>query len=155
MTAPDAPRKELQFEDLATGMALDSRPRAPVTAEEIIAFARQFDPQPFHLDPEAAKASIFGGLAASGWHTAAMTMRLLVDSVPFAGGSIGAGQEELRWPRPVYPGDVLRIRTEILETRASKSKPEIGLVKTRTTTFNQNDEPVQVMVTNIVMRRKV
>lgn len=155
MTAQASPKSELHFEDLSPGMAIDSARREPVTAEEIIAFARQFDPQPFHLDPEAAKSSIFGGLAASGWHTASMTMRLLVDSVPFAGGSIGAGQEELRWPKPVYPGDVLRIRVEILETRASKSKPQLGLVKTCTTTFNQNDEPVQVMVTNIVMQRRV
>ena len=154
MPATTPAKTELHFEDLTPGMTLESPPRAPVTAEEIITFARQFDPQPFHLDAKAAETSIFGRLAASGWHTAAMTMRLMVDTVPFAGGSIGAGQEELRWPRPVYPGDVLRITCEILETRASRTRPEIGLVKVRTTTLNQADQPVQIMVTNIVIRRQ-
>ncbi|MGZ8363031.1 MAG: MaoC family dehydratase [Caulobacteraceae bacterium] len=146
-------RTPFTFDDMKPGLMVDSEPRSALTKEEIVAFARQFDPQPFHLDEEAGRNSMFGGLAASGWHTAAMTMRLMVDAFPLAGGSVGAGQEELRWPKPVYPGDVLRVRVEVLESRPSKSKPHIGLVKTRTTTFNQHDEPVQIMVTNIVMQR--
>ena len=119
---------------------------------DIKRFAREFDPQPFHLDEEAAKSSMFGGLAASGWHTAAMTMRMLVDSeFKAANGLIGAGFDELKWPRPVRPGDELRVEMEVLEARASKSRPEMGFVKFRMTTLNQRDEPVQVGVCNLVV----
>jgi acyl dehydratase len=126
-----------------------------VEEERIKRFAAEFDPQPFHLDDAAARASLFRGLAASGWHTAAMTMRLLVESdVKPAGGIVGAGFDEFRWPRPVRPGDELRVESEILEVRLSKSRPDQGWVKVRTTTYNQNGEPVQVNVGNLVVPRR-
>lgn len=142
------------LEDLAPGQCFQYGPIS-VDADKIKAFAAEFDPQPFHLDDELARDTLFRGLAASGWHTAALTMRLFVDS-PFkpAGGLIGAGVEELRWPRPVRPGDALRIESEILEVRPSKTRPEQGIVKVRTTTFNQHDEPVQVFIANMVVARK-
>ena len=119
------------------------------------AFAAEFDPQPFHLDEDAARSTFFGGLAASGWHTAAVTMRLLVDSeLKPAGGIIGAGFDEFRWPRPVRPGDELRVECEILEVRQSKSRPEQGMVKFRTNTLNQRDEVVQMSVGNLVVLRR-
>jgi acyl dehydratase len=123
-----------------------------IDAERAKAFPAEFDPQPFHLDQEAASHTIFGGLAASGWYTAAVTMRLLVDSaLKPAGGIVGAGFDELRWPRPVRPGDVLRVESEVLEVRPSKSRPEQGLIKVRTTTLNQNREAVQVLVGNLIV----
>lgn len=107
-----------------------------VEKEDIKAFAAKFDPQPFHLDEAAAHETIFGGLAASGWHTAAMTMRLLVDSeIKPAGGIVGAGFDEFRWPRPVRPGDELRLESEVLDARPSQSRPRQGLIKVRTTTL--------------------
>jgi acyl dehydratase len=118
-------------------------------------FAAQFDPQPFHLEEGAGHASLFGGLVASGWHTAALTMRLIVQSeLQIVGGAIGAGVDQLQWPRPVRPGDVLRVESEVLEVRPSKSRPDRGIVKTRTTTFNQDDQPVMVMVSNLVVPRR-
>lgn len=124
-------------------------------AEAIKGYARQFDPQPFHLDEQAAEATFFKGLAASGWHTVSVTMRLLVDGgLPIAGGIIGAGVDEIRWPRPTRPGDTLRLVTEVLEVRPSKSRPDQGLMKVRTTTLNQKDEPVQVLVSNLVVMRR-
>jgi acyl dehydratase len=142
------------LEDLAVGQVFGSG-SLTVTAEEITAFAAQYDPQPFHLDDAAARQTMFGGLAASGWHTAALTMRLLVggDFRP-AGGIIGGGMDELRWPRPLRPGDTLRLETEVMEVRPSRSKPQQGLVKARTTTFNQHDEPVQVIVANLIVPRR-
>ena len=126
-----------------------------VDAEQIKSFAKQFDPQPFHLDDEAARATFFQGLAASGWHTAALTMRLIVEGdVQIAGGIVGAGADEFRWPRPVRPGDTLTVRSEVLEVRPSKSRPEQGLVKLRSTTFNQDGEPVQIFVANLVVPRR-
>ena len=129
--------------------------RLRVDADQIKAFAAAYDPQPFHLDEEAAKGSFFGGLAASGWHTAALTMRLLVtgDFKP-AGGVVGASNE-ISWTRPVRPGDELRVESEVLEVRPSKSRPAQGLIKVRTTTFNQKDEPVQVLVANLVVPRRI
>lgn len=145
----------LHLEDLAPGQRYGSRKRIAVTADDITGFAARYDPQPFHLDEEAARGSAFGGLAASGWHTAAMTMRMLVESDFWpAGGIVGAGMDELRWPRPVRPGDELRIETEILEVRPSRSRPGQGLVKARTTTFNGRGEPVQVLVANLVVPRR-
>ncbi len=139
------------LEDFAVGQTFGSG-QLRIEAERAKAFAAEFDPQPFHLDEEAARKSVFGGLAASGWHTAAATMRLLVDSeLRPAGGIVGAGFDELRWPRPVRPGDVLRVRSEVLEVRPSKSRPEQGLIKVRTTTLNQNGEAVQVFVGNLIV----
>jgi acyl dehydratase len=144
----------LYLEDLAVGQKFGSG-KAVVEAGRIKSFAGEFDPQPFHLDAVAARATLFGDLAASGWHTAALTMRLIVDGdFKPAGGIIGAGVEELRWPRPVRAGDTLRVESEILEVRPSKSRPEIGLVKVRNTTLNQNDEPVLVQVANLLVPRR-
>lgn len=144
----------LYFEDVAVGQSFRSG-HLEVTAEGIRAFAAEFDPQPFHLDEAAAATSLFGGLAASGWHTAALTMRLLVGSeFRPVGGVLGAGADELRWPRPVRPGDRLHVVSEVLETRLSRSRPEYGLVKLRTTTYNQNHEPVQILVANLLMVRR-
>ena len=142
------------LEDFAAGQKFGSG-SARVDAERVKRFAAEFDPQPFHMDEQAAARSLFGGLAASGWHTAALTMRLLVESaLKPAGGIVGAGFDEFRWPRPVRPGDELRVEVEVLEVRASKSRPEQGLVKIRTTTLNQRGEPVQVSVGNLVVPRR-
>jgi len=144
----------LFFEDFAVGQTFRS-PSRTMTAEAIKAFARDFDPQPFHLDEEAAKRSVFGGLVASGWHTAAMTMRLIVESdLQPAGGTVGAGTEELRWPRPVHPGDALHVEGEVLELRPSRSRPTIGIVKIRCTTVNQAGEPVQISHPVLIVPRK-
>ena len=142
------------LEDFAAGQVYGSR-RITVERERIKSFAAEFDPQPFHLDEDSARRSIFGGLAASGWHTAALTMRLLVegDFKP-VGGIIGAGFDEFRWPLPVRPGDELHVESEVLEVRPSKSRPHQGLVKVRTTTKNQKDEVVQVSVGNLVVPRR-
>ncbi len=142
------------LEDLAVGQTYRSG-RLRVDEARIRSFAAEFDPQPFHLDAEAARRSIFGGLAASGWHTAAMTMRLLVESeFKPAGGIIGAGFDEFRWPLPVRPGDELYLDIEVLEVRPSKSRPNQGMVKVRTTTRNQNGEAVQISVGNLVVPRR-
>src|SRR6476660_3452222 len=145
---------ERYLEDYAVGQTYGSG-RLRVDEGRVKTFAAEFDPQPFHLDDKAAHGTIFGGLAASGWHTAAMTMRLLVDSdLKPAGGIVGAGFDEFRWPRPVRPGDELRIEAEVLEVRPSKSRPEQGMVKRRTTTLNQRNEPVQISVGNLVVPRR-
>ena len=129
--------------------------RIRVDADRIKSFAAEFDPQPFHLDEKAATDSIFRGLAASGWHTAAITMRLMVEgNINPAGGIVGAGFDELRWPRPVRPGDELHVECEVLEVRASKSRPDQGVIKVRSTTLNQNNEPVQVSVGNLIVLRR-
>lgn len=145
---------ERYLEDYAVGQTYGSG-RIRVDEERIKAFAAEFDPQPFHMDDRSATQTIFKGLAASGWHTAAMTMRLMVDGdLKPAGGILGTGFEEFRWPRPVRPGDELRIQCEILDVRPSNSRPEQGLIKVRTTTLNQNDEAVQLQVgTLLVLRR--
>jgi len=142
------------LEDFAAGQSYRSG-RLRVDEERVKTFAAEFDPQPFHLDADAARGSIFGGLAASGWHTAAMTMRLLVESeLKPAGGIIGAGFDEFRWPLPVRPGDELYLDIEVLEVRPSKSRPNQGMVKVRTTTRNQRGEAVQVSVGNLVVPRR-
>lgn len=142
------------LEDFAAGQTFRSG-RQRIDTERIKRFAAEFDPQPFHLDEGAARDSIFGALAASGWHTAALTMRLLVDSeLKPAGGLIGLGFDELRWPRAVRPGDELCVESEVLEVRPSKTRPDQGLVKIRMTTLNQNGEPVQVSVGNLIVRRR-
>ena len=121
---------------------------------EIKAFAHQFDPQPFHLDDAAAKGSLFRGLAASGWHIAAITMRLQVDSgPPLAGGIIGAGGE-IDWPRPTRPGDTLRVESEVLEVTPSKSRPDRGMITLRSQTLNQRDEAVQTLTVKLIVPRR-
>jgi acyl dehydratase len=146
---------ERYFEDFAVGQIFKPSGRVRVEKDEIIAFAKTFDPQPFHLDEEAARHSIFGTLVASGWHTAALTMSLIARSeYRAAGGTIGLGFESLRWPIPVLPGDELRIETEVLETRPSKSRPDRGLLKMRTRTFNQNGAVVQELVANGMVPRR-
>src|SRR5690348_8332813 len=142
------------LEDFAVGQTFGSG-RLRIEQDRIKSFAAEFDPQPFHLDPAAAQHTIFRGLAASGWHTAAVTMRLLVGSeLRPAGGVVGAGFDELRWTHPVRPGDELRIESEVLEVRPSKSRPDLGLIKVRTTTFNQNSEAVQVAVGNLLVQHR-
>ncbi len=142
------------LEDFAAGQTFRSG-RLKLDKDRMTAFAAEFDPQPFHLDEHAARETIFGGLAASGWHTAAITMRLLVESdLKPAGGIVGAGFDDLRWPRPVRPGDELRVEGEILDVRPSRSRPEHGLIKLRTTTLNQNDEAVQLTVGNLFVPRR-
>src|SRR5215813_11726995 len=129
------------LEDYAVGQRFRSG-RLRVDKERIKTFAEEFDPQPFHLDEAAA----------SGWYTAAVTMRLLVESdLKPAGGIVGAGADEFRWPRPVRPGDELRIESEVIDVRPSRSRPDQGLIKVRTTTLNQNDEAVQIIVANLVV----
>jgi len=145
---------ERYLEDFEVGQKFSSD-RLVVEKGRIKTFAAEFDPQPFHLDDDAARNTMFGGLVASGWHTAAITMKLLVESdLKPAGGIVGAGFDELRWPLPVRPGDELRVESEILNVRTSKSQPQQGLIKVRTTTLNQNDEPVQVAVANLVVPRR-
>jgi acyl dehydratase len=142
------------LEDFAVGQTFGSG-RIVVDTEQITRFAADFDPQPFHLDETAAQQTLFRGLAASGWHTAALTMRLLVDGdLRPAGGIVGAGLDELRWPRPVRPGDALRLESEVLDVRPSKSRPRQGMIKVRTTTLNEHDEPVQIQVANLLVSRR-
>jgi acyl dehydratase len=132
----------LYLDDLYVGQRFESRPHR-LDAEQIKAFAAEFDPQPFHLDDEAAKASLFKGLAASGWHTAALTMRLLVESVPLADGLVGA-ELELAWPRPTRPGDVLKVFSEVVEIVPSRSKPNMAIVTLRNETRDQDGELLQL-----------
>ncbi|WP_187336002.1 MaoC family dehydratase [Novosphingopyxis iocasae] len=141
------------YEDLIVGSQRKFG-RYEVTREEVLQFATAYDPQPFHLDDAAAAETYFGKLSASGWHTCAMTMRMMVDSwEDEAQASLGSpGIDELRWLRPVYPGDVLRVESELIEKRRSASRPEMGITKTRQTTFNQKDEPVLSMVANGLIR---
>jgi acyl dehydratase len=129
--------------------------RLRIEGQRALAFAAEFDPQPFHLDGAAARGSIFGELTASGWHTAAMTIRLLVETeLKPAGGLVRAGLDECRWPRPVHPGDELRVEYEVIEVRPSKPRPAQGLIKVRTTTLNQNGEAALVYVVNMVVQRR-
>jgi acyl dehydratase len=145
---------ERYLEDFAVGQRF-STGRHIVDDEQIKTFAAEFDPQPFHVDETAAEKSIFRGLAASGWHTAGITMRLLVhgDLRP-AGGIIGLGLEDMQWPKPVRPGDELHVETEILQVRPSASKPNQGLLKVRNTTFNQKGEAVLLQTVNLLVLRR-
>src|ERR1700753_2570372 len=131
----DSVPNELYFEDLHPGVSFVSVRNYKVTAEEIKEFAEKYDPQPFHLDEAAGESSFFKGLAASGWLTAAIVMRLRVESIKIAGGMIGAGVEEIRWTMPVRPGDALRTEAEIMSVRHSQSRPTFGVVQSRTTVF--------------------
>jgi acyl dehydratase len=142
----------LFLEDLVVGQRFTSAPQT-VTAAEITEFAARYDPQPFHLDATAATGTLFGGLAASGWHTAAMTMPMIIASVPIAGGIIGSGGE-LNWPRPTRPGDTLRVETEVLEITPSRSRPDRGTAVVRCTTLNQHGEPVQTFTPKLVVPRR-
>jgi acyl dehydratase len=144
----EQPVAHLYLEDLHVGQRFTSE---TYRMEEgpIKAFAAEFDPQPFHLDEAAAQASVFRGLAASGWHTAAVSMRLLVSGVPFAHGIIGVGGE-IAWPRPTRPGDTLRVESEIIDIVPSRSKPNQALVTVKNTTLNQNGEPVFVFTVKLL-----
>jgi len=142
--------QDLYFEDLHPGMKFNSNRSYRVTAEEIKEFAERYDPQPFHLDQAAGESSFFKGLAASGWLTAAIVMRLRVESIHIAGGMIGAGVEEIRWMQPVRPGDTLRTEAEILSVRHSSSRPQYGIVRSRTVVFNQRDEIVMRSIVNFL-----
>lgn len=142
------------FEDFQVGMRFRSG-TATVTADEIKTFAQKFDPQPFHLDEAAADKSFFAGLAASGWHTAAIVMRLTVESdLRPAWGTIGAGVENLRWPRALRPGDTVRVDGEVLEVRASRSRPDIGIVRIRSVATNQAGDTVQLSEPALVVPRR-
>ncbi len=142
------------FEDLQPGQTFKTG-RRTLDAESIKAFAREYDPQPFHTDPEAAKSTFFRELVASGWHTMAVTMRLIVEGeFRPVGGVIGGGVDEFRWPKPVRPGDTLTVVSEIIETRPSKSREDIGLVRSRHTTHNQHGEVVQTFIANHVVQRR-
>ncbi len=147
MTAP-----ALYLDDLVVGQTFETASHT-LTAAEIKEFAGRFDPQFFHLDDEAAKDSLFAGLAASGWHVAATTMRLMVQSSVIAGGLIGAGAE-INWPRPTRPGDTLRVVSEVVEVTPSRSRPDRGMVLIRAHTFNQLNEIVQTMASRMVVPRR-
>ena len=143
----------LYLEDVEVGQRFVTASRT-VSTDEIIAFAKQFDPQPFHLDADAAKETFFGGLAASGWQTAALTMRMMVEDGPqMVGGIIGASGE-ISWPRPTHPGDTLHVEAVIEEIKPSRSKPDRGMIKLRIETLNQNDEIVQMFVVNMLGFRR-
>ena len=143
----------LTLEEFTVGMRF-SGGAMQVTAETIKAFAREFDPQPFHLDDEAAKDTFFGGLAASGWHTAAMTMRLLAEFGPPAAGGLIGGSAEIAWPQPTRPGDVLHVECEILAVTPSRSRPERGTVLMRSETKNQHGAVLQVLTAKLVVPRR-
>jgi acyl dehydratase len=154
MANPNEPENKelLYFDDLHVGQRFTSGTHL-IDEAQIKAFARQFDPQPFHLDAEAAKETLFAGLAASGWHTAAISMRLVVESVPISGGIVGAGGE-LTWPTPTRPGATLHVESEILELRPSRSHPDRGMATLRSETVNQHGEVVQVLIAKLVVPRR-
>ena len=133
---------ELYFEDFYVGLMFHSAGTAKVTAEEIKEFGQKYDPQPFHLDEAAGEGSFFKGLAASGWLTAAVVMRLRVQSIQVSGGMIGAGVEEMRWTEPVRPGDTIRTEIEVVGARQSSSRKDYGIVRTRTLAYNQRGQMV-------------
>ncbi len=134
--------QDLYFEDFYIGQLFHSAGTAKVSAEEIKEFGQKYDPQPFHLDEAAGEGSFFKGLAASGWLTAAIVMRLRVQSIKVFGGMIGAGVEEMRWTEPVRPGDSIRTEIEVVSVRHSTSRPDYGIVRTRTLAFNQDSKIV-------------
>jgi acyl dehydratase len=138
------------FDDLKPGDRFVSD-SFTVTETQLIEFAHKFDPQMFHLDTKSAERSIFKGLVASGWHTAAITMRLFVKTLNFAEGAIGLGVDELRWPHAVRPGDMLRVETEILEARPSRSRPNVGVIRLRNVTLNQKDQIAQTMTASALV----
>src|SRR5205809_3897540 len=145
--------KEHYFDDLKVGNRFKSEP-LNVTEKQLIEFAHKFDPQMFHLSRKAAERTIFKGLIASGWHTAAITMRLFVRTLNFAEGAIGLGVDELRWPNVVRPRDVLTVETEIVDVRPSRSRPGYGIIRLRNVTTNQRDEVVQTMLASAMLPRR-
>src|SRR5438477_13065236 len=148
-----SPAEALFLDDLAVGQRFSSGSHT-IDEAQIKAFAAQFDPQPFHLDGQAAKATLFGALAASGWHTAAITMKLLVESgLPLAGGIIGSGGE-ISWPKPTRPGDTLTVLSEIEEVIPSRSRPDRGMVRVRNETRNQHGEIVQLLMAKLIVPRR-
>lgn len=142
--------QEFYFEDFYVGQKFESIGSYKVTAQEIKEFGQKYDPQPFHLDETAGEASFFKGLAASGWLTAAIVMRLRVQSITVAGGMIGAGVEEMRWTAPVRPGDSLRSEIEVLGVRHSQSRPKFGIVRTRSVAVNQRNEVIMRATVNFL-----
>ena len=145
-TATNAPVADRHFEDFVPGQVSEFGPIA-IDEADIVAFARRYDPQPVHIDPHAAMVGPFGGLIASGWHTASLVMRILVEHYLARGAALASpGVDELRWLQPVRPGDVLRVRVTVLEARRSRSKPDRGLVRTRIETLNQDDAVVMSMI---------
>ena len=142
--------KELYFEDFYVGQKFNSIGAARITAAEIKEFGQKYDPQPFHLDEHAGEGSFFKGLAASGWLTAAIVMRLRVDSITVAGGMIGAGVEEMRWTTPVRPGDTIRSEIEVLGVRHSQSRRDYGIVRTRSIAYNQRNEVIMRATVNFL-----
>jgi len=145
---------DLFYEDLELGKKYGSSSLV-VSLEDIVSFAEVYDPQPFHTDPDAARSSVFGELVGSGWHTAALTMRLRVTGeLQLAGGWVGLGVEYLKWPKPVRPGDTLRAEFEVIEKRESQSNPGRGVIRVRTSTFNQHDELVFETITAQIVERR-
>jgi acyl dehydratase len=144
--------QHIYLEDLAVGDVFVSKSHA-LDAAQIVAFASQFDPQPFHLDPDAARDTLFQGLAASGWHTAALTMKLLVESFPVARGVIGAGAD-IVWPQPTRPDDVVKVTSTVLGITPSRSKPDRAIVVVESITSNQRDEPLQKLTSKVVVFRR-
>jgi acyl dehydratase len=152
---PETCTPKLYLENLTPGMVMRSADTALVSPDAIKEFARAYDPQPFHLSEQAAESTFFKGLAASGWHTAAITMRLLVEGgLPIAGGIVGAGVEKLTWTQPVRPGDRLSTVSEVLDVRPSRSNPHQGIAIVRTVTLNQNGDAVQEMTARLLVPRR-
>jgi len=145
--------EKVYFEDLSAGQRFVGTATLTVTEEAVKDFAAKYDPQPFHLSDEGAKGTLFGELAASGWHTAAMTMKLLVADMRLAGGIIGGGGE-IAWPQPTRPGDVLHVESEIVDVIPSKSRPERGMAVMRTETKNQKGETMQSITMKLVVPRR-
>jgi acyl dehydratase len=142
------------LDDFQPGDVFESPPIA-ITEDDIIAFAREFDPQPMHLDRDGAREGAFGRLVGSGWHTAALTMRLLLRTgMDVAGGTVGGGVEQLRWPRPLEPGVAIHVRVEVLEVRVSRSKPDRGVLRSSVRTLRDDGEAVQEMTTIMIVPRR-
>jgi acyl dehydratase len=142
------------WEDFVTGSVIEHGPRR-VTRDEIIAFATEFDPQPIHLDDAAARASMLGGLSASGWHTCSLAMRMIADGVLHNSSSMGApGVDEVRWIAPLRPDDAITLRATVLDTRVSRSRPELGFVKFRFELINQSGTAIMTMVSSIMLGRR-
>lgn len=146
---------KVYFEDMELGVS-ETFGAYEVTKEEVVDFASKYDPQPFHLDEEIAKQSVFGALCASGWHTCAMTMRMLVDNMMERGfaGMGSPGVDGIKWKQPVFPGDILSVTGEVIEKRDSKSRPNLGLAKSKYEVFNQKGELVMQLLTNVMVLKR-